>query len=520
MNDSATTTEKPTNKHIAAVDMGTNSFHMIIAETTEQGAFRVVDRMKHWVRLGDGVDSRGRLDEAAIIRMIESLTHFKRLAESYDAPLHCIATSAMRDAPNSNAITRRIRNELGLVVEIVNGDEEARLVFQGVRSEGYIGEQSAFIIDIGGGSTEVIVGNQDGLLAAESLDMGARRYSRHFFANQKYTARQLHQCSHAAAIKIQSVASAYRPFEVHSVYGTSGTIRTLGEIAAYFCGLDDPTHLVLSDLKSLRSKLIKAVKDDTLPDTIEKERKETLVAGAIVLEEVMSALKIKSLRVCPSALREGIIFDRVETSGRLPARPIRASASAMAKRFNLDQEQIARVTTTAELIFNAHATSLDLNYEAYRLMMAACQLHEIGLAISHKKIHLHGGYIIANANMTGITQRQQQILAATVRFHRKARPSAKHADLKSMREKDIKTSMVLAAILRMAAALNRTKDGEAATPRIEEKKKAWQWIFDDQLWFDNHEVCIWNATQEKQPLSNLLGKPVQLKSAGKKRLNP
>mgnify|MGYP005842862189 CR=1 FL=1 len=516
MSNETSIDNSPVNKHIAAVDMGTNSFHMIIAEITELGAFRVVDRMKHWVRLGDGVDARGRLDEAAIKRMIESLAHFKRLAESYNAYLHCIATSAMRDAPNRNIITRRIGKELGLNIEIVNGDEEARLVFQGVRSEGYISEQPAFIIDIGGGSTEVIVGNQDGLMAAESLDMGARRYSRQFFPDQTYTKRALDKCIHAAASKIQSVASVYKPFEINAVYGTSGTIRTLAEITAYFCGLEDPAHLELNHLTSIRNKLIKAVKKNSFPASIENERKETLVAGSIILEEVMNALNIRSLRVCPSALREGIIYDRVETTGKLPERPIRASAKAMVRRFNLDQVQIDRVTATAELIFNAYSERLDLNYESYRLLMAACQLHEIGLAISHKKIHLHGGYIIANANMTGITQRQQQILAATVRFHRKSKPSANDTQLMNMREKDIQTSIALSAILRMAAALNRTKSGEAASPRIVEKKKSWQWLFDDAEWFEAHEVCIWNATQEKKTLRKLLNKPIQLKKAGKR----
>ncbi|MDQ6983217.1 MAG: exopolyphosphatase, partial [Ghiorsea sp.] len=169
-------------KHIAAVDMGTNSFHMIIAKAEAHGAFHIVDRMKHWVRLGDGVNARGRLNDAAIERMLESLKFFKQLAESYDAEMHCIATSAMRDAPNQYAIAKRIRQELDMVIEIVSGEEEARLVFQGVRSEGYIRDEPAHIIDIGGGSTEVIVGNNpDGVFAAESLDMGARRYSRKFF---------------------------------------------------------------------------------------------------------------------------------------------------------------------------------------------------------------------------------------------------------------------------------------------------------------------------------------------------
>lgn len=511
MNDN----ERSTGRHIAAVDMGTNSFHMIIAETAPQGTFRIVDRMKHWVRLGDGVDARGRLDEAAVQRMIDSLTFFKKLAESYNASLYCIATSAMRDAPNRDAIARRIRKELDLIIEIVNGEEEARLVFQGVRSEGYIRKEPSFIIDIGGGSTEVIVGNEDGVLVAESLDMGARRYCRMFFADQKYDKRHLHQCSHAAASKIQSIASAYREFEIGSVYGTSGTIRTLAEITAQFLGLGDPTHLFLTDLQSIRPRLIEAVKKGSLPESVEKERSETLVAGAIILEEVMSALHIRSLRVCPSALREGIVFDRVETEGRLPEEPIRASAGAMVKRFTLDEEQIERVKTTAELIFKAYGEQLELNEEAWQLLMAACKLHEVGLAISHKKIHLHGSYIIANANMTGITQRQQQILAATIHFHRKERPSAKSADIRHLRDKDIHTTLGLAAVLRLAAALNRTKTGRPAMPRIVEKKKASLWLFDDHDWFDAHDICIWNATHEKQPLVKLIGKPIQLKRASR-----
>ncbi len=498
----------PVGQHIAAVDMGTNSFHMIIAQTEPHGAFRIVDRMKHWVRLGDGVDKRGRLNPASIDRMVDSLKFFKQLAESYDAEMHCIATSAMRDAPNRNAIAKRIRHELGLVVEIVGGEEEARLVYQGVCAEGYIREEPAYIIDIGGGSTEVIVGDKTGLLAAESLNMGARRYSRQFFAAGNYTSRQINMCHHAAASKIQSVANAYTPFDVHAVYGTSGTIRTLADITAQFCNHDDNTHLTRKDLKQTQTKLIDAVKADQLPDNIEAERKNTLVAGSIILQEVMRALGVKSLRVCPSALREGIIFDRINTAGRLPARPIKAATQAMAKRFNLDCSQIKCVTQTSEIIFEAYAKLLSLNHEAYRLLIAACQLHEVGLAMNHKKIHLHGSYIIAHSNLTGVTQRQQQMLATIVRFHRKASPNKSHAMLKNMRSQDIKTTIALAAMLRLAAALNRTKSGEAANPDITEKKKTWQWSF-DKTWFESHDVCIWNADQEKRPLSKLVGKPIQ-----------
>ena len=500
-----------TDKHIAAVDMGTNSFHMIIAKTEPQGGFRIIDRMKHWVRLGDGVDARGNLDQPAIERMIESLNYFKQLADGYNAYMHCIATSAMRDAPNRHTILERIHQELNLVVDIVSGDEEARLVFQGVRSEGYIGVNHAHVIDIGGGSTEVIIGNNEGVEAAESMDMGARRYSRMFFANGAYTKAQLNKCHHAAASKIQSVAADFKPFPVQSVYGTSGTIRTLSEITAILCNRSDSTHLLLSDLQSIRGDLIKGVKEGKLPGEVESERADTLVAGSIILEEVMSALNISSLRVCLSALREGIIFDRIETEGRLPAKPIEASSRAMAKRFMLNQEQIRCVSTTAKHVFNHYAEALNLNAEAKSLLLAACQLHEIGLTISHKKIHMHGSYIIANSNITGITQRQQQMLAAIIRFHRKTQPTKKQVALKAMRNSDISTTLAVAAILRIAAALNRTKSGVAAAPRFEESKKYHIWHFEDSEWFQSHEVCIWNASSEKRPLGKLLGKPIRFK---------
>jgi len=269
---------------------------------------------------------------------------------------------------------------------------------------------------------------------------------------------------------------------------------------------------LLEDLKSIRHQLIQGVKDDTLPGEVEKERQATLVAGSIILEEVMAALNIQSLRVCPSALREGIVFDRIETSGRLPLQPIRASSSSMAKRFNLNQGQIQRVSTTAEHIFNAYAEALQLNEEAHRLLLAACQLHEIGLTISHKKIHLHGGYIIEHSNLTGITQRQQQMLAAMVRFHRKTKPSPKDAVFKVMRSSDVDTTISLAAILRLAAALNRTKGSTTAIPTIVERKTAWHWFF-EQDWYEQHEVCVWNANHEKLPLSKLLGKAILLKPA-------
>ena len=499
--------------YIAAVDMGTNSFHMIIAQLLETGSFKVVDRLKHWVRLGDGMDRRGRLDEEAVERMLDSLRQFKQLAGGYNAPLCCIATSALRDAPNRASILNRLLLELDVHVDVVSGQEEARLIFQGVRSEGHVSDKPIRIIDIGGGSTEVMAGNNSGLMVAESMDMGARRYARMFFADKKYRQSDIDRCQHAAAMKIQSVSSEYEEWEKAPGIGTSGTIRALATLNAEWREGDDDSRLKLKHLRTLLPRLVECCCKQTGLENMEPERRDTIVAGAIILIEVMSALGMKSLNICLSALREGIVFDRVEAHGELPVQPMQAAVKSMARRFAVDRVQSARVMQTSRHIFNTYAEQLELDEEAAELLDEACTLHEVGLGVCHKRMQLHGGYLITHADLTGITQRQQQMLAAIVRFHRKQKPSQKSVELKGLHPFDVQSVVRLAAILRLAAALNRTKSGPAAMPEISRYRRGWQWRFKAK-WAARHEVCIWNSDEEKQPLSKQLGVSIYLMSEG------
>ncbi|MFQ5469074.1 MAG: Ppx/GppA phosphatase family protein [Gammaproteobacteria bacterium] len=463
--------------HVAAIDMGTNSFHMIIAGISESGTFRIVDREKQWVRLGDGTDVRGRLNNDAIERMLESLRHFKRLSEVYDATMICIATSALRDAPNQRAILRKIQRETGLYVDIVSGQEEARLIFQGVRSEGHIGNDDVMIIDIGGGSTEIIVGNNDGIKAAESMNMGARRYTHQFFNRLNFKKREIKSCQKAAASKIQSISAVFEPWTNIKIIGTSGTIQTLAQLCNASEKRQNPNSLDLKDLQNNLPSLIEKIKLDEPLQNVEGERKNTLVAGAIILIEVMSALGLKTLSLSDSALREGIIYDRVESHGALPVLPMSAAVDAMIKRFNIDSDQVSRVLTTAKLIVMTFMNELGLNKEAIELLYAACKLHEIGLTVSHKKMHIHGAYMLMNADLTGITQRQQELISAIVRFHRKAKPNQRHIELREIRNHDTELVIKLSAILRLAAALNRTRDGNPAQPEIQLGKDQCNFIF-------------------------------------------
>jgi len=494
--------------NLAAVDVGTNSSHMIIASLADGGAFKIVDRQKHWVRLGDGLDKKGHIDQAAIERLIESLHYFKQLASSYQAPLICIATSALRDATNQARIISEVKKQTGLRLDVVSGKEEARLIFQGVRSSGHMGEDPVQIIDIGGGSTEVIVGTNTGILAAESLDMGVRRFARKYFADHQYKQRHIRACRQEASSKIQSIVSALQGWDISASIGTSGTIRAQAALAVELVEAPLPHYIRLKDLHATLPLLIDGCRDGKSFPGIDAERLATLVPGNIILQEVMTALDIKSLGLSQNALREGIIFDHTESLGAFSAQPMRAAVAVMARQFNLDINQIERVTATADHIFTACLDRLDLTDEGFELLHAACSLHEIGLCVSHKRMHIHGGYMVNHADITGVTRRQQQILAAVIRFHRKAKPRKQYREFLGLGQDDVKLAFNLAAILRLAAALNRTKQGQAAQPIIKEARKGLHWQFDPD-WWSKHEVCILNAREEKRPLEKLLDSPIR-----------
>ncbi len=494
--------------NLAAVDVGTNSSHMIIVNLSGGGAFKVVDRLKHWIRLGDGLNKKGRIDRPAIERLLKSLSYFKQLAETYHAPLICIATSALRDAVNQAEIIAEVKEQLDLRLDVVSGQEEARLIFQGVRSEGHMGEAPIQVVDIGGGSTEIVVGTRSGVLAVESLDMGARRFAHKYFSDGKYTNRHIKSCRQDASGRIQSVTSALQKWEVSLTIGTSGTIRAQAALLKKLAGVRQSHSIRLKELRAMLPLLVDRMQRSESFPGVDAERLPTLVPGNLILQEVMIALGINELELCQSALREGIIFDRMESFADFPTQPMQAAMVAMVERFNLDVRQIERVTSTAKQIFDLCCQPLNLSDEDLELLQSACGLHEIGQCVSHKRMHIHGGYMVRHADLTGFTLRQQQILSATIRYHRKAKPRCQHRELQGMSSDDVKRVFGLAAILRLATALNRTKRGLPAQPVVVNSKRGLRWCFDAQWWL-SHEVCIWSGREEKRPLEKLLGTSIR-----------
>ena len=484
--------------------MGTNSFHMIVAELLEEGSFRILDRQKEWVRLGDSIAADGALDEAAIERLMAALAKLRKLAVSYQATPICIATAALREAGNREEILARIKEQLDLDVEVVSGQEEARLIFQGVRSEGYDSDEATLVIDIGGGSTEVIVGSRQGPIAADSMHLGARRLARLCFADGRYSKKQIADCRQLAANKIQSIAPDFLPYNRLTAVGTSGTIRALAQLCCHYGKNNDPKILKLKHLQAILLPLIADVgKGGALPG-LEAERRETIVAGAIILIEAMEALGLPLLHICNSALREGVVMDWVEANATLPQQPMQSGVRALVRRFQVDSEQAARVGKSADWIFGHYAALLGLDEEARQLLAAACALHEIGLAVSHKRMHLHGAYIVEHADLTGMSLRQQQMVALVIRFHRKERADRRDAAFARLRKSDGETVVKLAAILRLAAALNRTQSGEAAHPSLTRLADGWNWHF-ERDWCERHEVCLWLGEREKPIFEQLIG---------------
>lgn len=490
--------------NLAAVDVGTNSSHMIIVNISGGGAFKVIDRLKHWVRLGDGLDKKGRIDRSAIERLLKSLDYFKQLAETYHAPLICIATSALRDAVNRAEIIAEVKEQLDLRLDVVSGQEEARLIFQGVQSEGYMDEAPIQVVDIGGGSTEIVVGTCSGVLAAESLDMGVRRFAHKYFPDGEYTKRDVKACRQDASNRVQSITSALQKWEISLTVGTSGTIRAQAALMVALLGVRQSHRVRLKELRAVLPLLIARIQRGESFAGVDAERLPTLVPGNLILQEVMTALGINELELCQSALREGIIFDRMESLADFPVQPMQAAIAAMVEQFNLDLCQIKRVTRTARQIFDICCQPLNLSNEDLELLQSACGLHEIGQCVSHKRMHIHGAYMVRHADLTGFTLRQQQILSAIIRYHRKAKPRRQHRELQGMNSNDVKRVFRLAAILRLATALNRTKQGQPAQPVVVNSTRGFHWCFDPQWWVC-HEVCIGCGREEKRPLEKLLG---------------
>jgi exopolyphosphatase / guanosine-5'-triphosphate,3'-diphosphate pyrophosphatase len=468
----------PSDPIIAAIDIGTNSVHMVVVRiVADLPAFSIIAREKETVRLGDRDPQTGNLTPEAIKRAIGALRRCQEVAKSLNVQqIFAVATSAVREAPNGNEFVRSIETELDLAVNIISGQEEARRIYLGVLSGVEFNNTPHLIIDIGGGSTELILGDSHEPRTLSSTKIGAVRLTAEFIPQNPVSDRSLNYLQ--AFVRgqleraIDEIKANLKPGEAPKMIGTSGTIETLAAIL----NLDKNGHVPerihgsqihLHDLRNLIARLRKmTVLERTTIEGMSDRRSEIIVAGAVVLQEAMTMLGMKSLSICERSLREGVIVDWMLTQGLIEDRlkyqgSIRQrSTLKIAGKYGVDLPHSERVAELALSLFDQTYGQIHHWDKTIReLLWSAGILHNSGHFVSHDAHHKHSYYLIRYGELLGYTEAEIDIIANIARYHRKSPPKKKHQNLQNLSKEQKLIVSQLSAMLRVAVALDRRRIG-------------------------------------------------------------
>jgi exopolyphosphatase/guanosine-5'-triphosphate,3'-diphosphate pyrophosphatase len=446
---------------LAAVDLGSNSFHMVVARYSH-GQLVVIDRLREMVRLAAGVEENGRIDKEAAARALACLQRFgQRLRAMHARSVRVVGTNALRVARRKQAFLERAREALGHPIEIISGMEEARLIYSGVAHSMPSEAGRRLVIDIGGGSTELIIGEGLTPLELESLQMGCVALSEKFFRDGKITEKRLDRARVAARLELEPVQAAFRRRGWMSAAGSSGTVRAIGEAIRELDATQ--TSITRDGLKRVLDYMVKQGSTRELNlAAITDERRAVFPGGMAILTEVFDVLGIESMRIADGAMRDGLLYDIV---GRYTDEDARErSVRSMQERYHVDRAQAERVeATVANFLARTRAVWKLDDPLADLILKWAARLHEIGLDVSHNGYHRHGAYLLENADMQGFPKEEQQLLARLVGSHRRKMSLDRIDELVPPWDKD---AVYLIVLLRLAVLLHRGRSA-AALPEID-----------------------------------------------------
>lgn len=455
---------------VAAIDIGTNSFHLVVARAAANNRFEILDREKEVVRLGSGSGDMKTLTPDAIGRGVAALARFRRIAESFGAEVHAVATSAVREAENRREFLDAALAEAGVHVEVISGVEEARLIHLGVLQAVPVFHQQLLVIDIGGGSTEFVIGKGADVFDARSLKVGAIRLTERFFAKEPVKKKAVEDARtyiRSYLPPVKRMVDEYGGFEV--AVGSSGTILNVAEMIRARLG-GEPlrqignTTFAARDLSKLVDDLAARPRfaDRLEVPGLDPRRADIILGGVLVLDEVVRALGIEELVLSDFALREGVLLDVLSRrrSGELGhLRDLRyESVQHLANLTPGEKVHCERIAMLALALFEETRKLHKLPEDCQEWLEAAALLCNVGLVISHDRHHLHSYYVIRNTELlTGFTDHEIELIALVARYHRKSAPKGRHPEWARLAEADQYVVQVLAGLLRVAAGLDRTR---------------------------------------------------------------
>lgn len=482
---------------IAAIDLGSNSFHIVLARTNDRD-LRILERMGEKIQLAAGIDENRQLSEEAMQRGLGCLSRFAQLVNGLpEGAVRIVGTNALREARNRDEFIHRAQVILKHPVEVISGREEARLIYLGV-SHTFPGrsEDRRLVADIGGGSTEFIIGQAFESLQRESLQMGCVSYTQRYFRDGKITAQRFDQAYTSARLELMAIEKSLCRLGWDEAVGSSGTIRAVAQaIESSGLGTGEVNREGLLWLKQKILKLGEVEKINI--EGVKPDRQAVLPAGLAILEAIFDAFDLKHMSVSEGALREGVLYDLI---GRHHHEDIRErTLNSLIGRYHVDTEQAARVEAKALEAFDQVKTAWGLDEERYRdLLSWAARIHEVGLDIAHYHYHKHGAYLIEHADLPGFSRQDQQMLALLVRSHRRNIPRQKFHDLT-----DGAKLIRLCVVLRFAILFHHIRDPlQAPSMQLQAAHNSLDITFSDG-WLEAHPLTQADFAQEAEWLKRI-----------------
>ena len=508
---------------LAAIDIGTNSIHTIVVEANERQSFDILEREKEMAKLGVGVFANNRLSDRAYNIGLETISKYIQLAEKLDVDdIITAATSAIREARNGEDFLDEVVNRTGLSPRIISGKEEARLIFLAVRNSIALEHDDVLVFDIGGGSTEVVVGNRERILYRDSLKLGVLRLLDMFENKDSIGAEARGVLEAHIQFLAQKTLDKAKNIGFKRVIGTSGTIRTLGE-AARLAAEGESMRSVnaevvpLKDIEELTENLLEMNLEERVKvDGISEKRADAIHLGGILLVQLLQMADTSEITLCDASLREGMILDYLKRhSQQLPTfsapKNLRSRKVAqLAQKYESDWQQKSHVADLALQLFDQ--TREIHGYEEFEreLLQYAVLLCDIGQYISFRQHHKHSRYLIRKIDPRGFNDEEVLLLGHLVRYHRKAEPTTKHKKFKKLSKANRHRVRILSGILRIADGLDKTKNQlvERVSCQVSDRK-----LNIIVLGTEDIKLEIWAARREQKVLAKALKREIEIKEA-------
>lgn len=467
----------PASRVLAAIDVGTNSFHLIVARVHDDGRFEVLTREKDMVRLGEGAGDMSQLSPDAMDRAVAALSRMAELAASHDAHVRAVATSAVREADNAEVFLARVRDATGIDIDVISGVEEARLIHLGALQALDVYERRLLLVDIGGGSTEVVIGHRGVEEVARSFKLGAVRLTARFFPGGSQHPASVSACRATVQSALAVIERDVRSAGFDVAVASSGTAEAVARMVHARRGGERPRTFngfrwSVTELDEVIETLVttpSATARRKIPG-LDAARADIILAGALILQGVARTFGVGEFTFSDFALREGVLLDTMQRLTGADAAPLRdvarRSVRQLAQRCDDDPSHSAHVATLATSLFDQTSALHGLDIAWRQLLEAAALLANVGLVISHSRHHLHSYYVIRNSELVGFTDHEIELIALVARYHRKSTPKTSHPEFARLSATDQEGVRRVAGLLRLAIGLDRRHDRRVASVSV------------------------------------------------------